>query len=274
MEENQLALIVEQSGLEKSKAQVMLDTFQDYFKIAAEWEVKAKAIVVTDASQTGDMAMAQQGRLFLRDKRITIEKTRKDLKEQSLREGKAIDGIANVLKALIVPIEEHLAKQENFVKLKAEAEVAEKAEQERVEAERKEEADRIAREEAERKERERIQAENEKLRQEAEVREKKAVAERAKHEAEQKAADDKLQEERERAQVERDKADKEAAKLRYREELKRKRLNEKAAKQKAESDAKLEVERKEKRKIEQRLAAQIECPKCGHKFIPNKEVIK
>jgi hypothetical protein len=42
------------------------------------------------------------------------------LKEQALREGKAVDGIANVLKALIVPLEEHLDKQERFVEIRAE----------------------------------------------------------------------------------------------------------------------------------------------------------
>ena len=111
--ENQLQTIVQQSGLEKNKADFILKQFQDYFKIAAEWEDKAKTIIVTDASQKSEMEMARVGRLFLREKRIAVEKARKNLKEQALREGKAIDGIANVLKALIVPIEEYLDKQEH-----------------------------------------------------------------------------------------------------------------------------------------------------------------
>jgi len=113
--EDQLSVIVKESGLEKTKAQVLLDNFSRYFQLAADWEKKAKTIVITDASQTAEMQMARTGRLFLRQKRIVIEKTRKDLKEQSLREGKAIDGIANILKALIIPIEEYLEKQEKFV---------------------------------------------------------------------------------------------------------------------------------------------------------------
>ena len=116
--ENQLQTIVQQSGLEKNKAEFILQQFQDYFKIAAEWEEKAKTIVVTDESQTTDMEMARVGRLFLRDKRLTIEKATKSLKEQCIRERKAIDGIANVLKALIVPTEEYLKEQEKFVELK------------------------------------------------------------------------------------------------------------------------------------------------------------
>lgn len=115
--ENQLSILVKESGLEETKAKFLLDQFTNYFEIASEWEVKASAICVTSADQKVDMQMARAGRLFLREKRIAIEKSRKALKEQSWREGKAIDGIANVLKALIVPIEEWLDKQEHFVEI-------------------------------------------------------------------------------------------------------------------------------------------------------------
>ena len=147
VEDSRLKDLVEKSELESTKAAILLQRFGDYFKVAAEWEIKAKAITVTDASQTSDMAMARIGRLELRQKRIAIEHTRKELKEQSLREGKAIDGIANVLKGVIVPIEEYLDKQEKFVERKEAAEKKVQAErkkarelkieQERIEAERK-----------------------------------------------------------------------------------------------------------------------------------------
>jgi len=184
--ENQLALIVKESGLEKTKSQVLLDQFSNYFQIASEWEKKASLIVVTGADQVSDMKMARVGRLFLREKRIAIEKTRKQLKEQALREGKAIDGIANVLKALIVPIEEYLEKQEKFVEIKA----AEKAEKIRNEAEKKAEEERIAKEEEERKavaaEHERIRKENERLKKEVEEKERAIKAEQARARDEQK----------------------------------------------------------------------------------------
>lgn len=189
---NELQLLVEQSGLEKSKAQYMLDNFTDDFRVAAEWETKVKTIVVTDASQTGTMKMARAGRLFLRDRRIKVEAARKHLKEQSLREGKAIDGIANVLKALIVPMEEHLYRQEHFVEIQLKA----KAEQKRIETEQQVERDRLAREKAEAEERERIRLENVRLHEEAKARERKLFreqvkrnkAERAKKVAQAKAA--------------------------------------------------------------------------------------
>lgn len=245
--ENSLQVIVQNSGLEKTKAEYILTKFQDYFAVAAEWESRAKGIIVTDASQKADMQMARVGRLFLRDKRIAIENSRKELKEQSLREGKAIDGIANVLKALIVPIEDYLDQQEHFVELKEKAE----AEQARIEAERKAEAERIAREQAEREEQERIRVENEQLKAEAVAREKKMEAERKKAEAARLAAEDKARKEKEaieaKAKAERDQQEKVIR----------------------EEREKTEFARKEREAFAAKLAM-IECPNCHHKFTLNK----
>ena len=183
--ENQLSIIVKENGLEKTKAQILLDNFSRYFQLAADWEKKAKTIVVTDANQIAEMQMARTGRLFLRQKRIVIEKIRKDLKEQSLREGKAIDGIANVLKALIIPIEEYLGRQEKFVEIKA----SEEAERRRIETEKKAEEERIAKEKAEIAEQKLIRKENEQLRKETEEKEKRLAEERARVEAEKAKAE-------------------------------------------------------------------------------------
>ena len=249
-ERNELAIIVRESGLEATKAQVMLDNFGDYFKVAAEWEARAKTIIVKDASQVVDMKMARTGRLFLREKRIAIEKTRKELKEQALREGKAIDGIANVLKALIVPIEEHLEQQEKFVEIKAAAE----AEARRIEAEKKAEEERIAKEKAEAEERERIRLENIRLQKEAEERERAITAERAKVEAERQRKEKELAEER--ARVERE---------RQAEREKQERI---LAEQKKRAEAERAKVEAEKAAVEAKLKAMLTCPKCGHKFSP------
>ncbi len=83
---NQLAVILKESGLEETKAAFILRNFQDYFKLADEWTIKARNIVVTSADQTAEMEMARAGRLFLRQKRLMIEGARKELKEQALRE--------------------------------------------------------------------------------------------------------------------------------------------------------------------------------------------
>jgi hypothetical protein len=242
--EQSLEVIVKESGLETTKANYILEKFQDHFKIAAEWEAKAKTIVVTEESQTAEMQMARAGRLFLREKRIAVEKSRKELKEQALREGKAIDGIANVLKALIEPIEDYLDKQEHFVEYKKKAE---EEEAQRV-AMIKAEEERIAKEKAESEERERIRLENEKLRAEAIEREQEMEQERKKQQAILEAEKAKAEAERkameEKTRTEREKAEKERAKV------------------EAELKAKAEAEKK----LQEKLDAQIECPKCKHKF--------
>jgi len=251
---NKLQVIVQESGLEQSKAQVLLDNFKDYFQIAADWENKAKMIVVTNADQKAEMQMARTGRLFLRSKRITIENTRKALKEQSLRESKAIDGIANVLKALIIPVEEYLEKQEKFVEIKA----AEEAETKRIEEEKKAEEERIAREKAEEEERARIRIENERLKKEAEEREKKMVAERAKAEREQKAQEEKARKERELAdKILREEQEKRAIE-RVETEAKQRAYEEgiRKVKEAAEEVARIERERQEKRIAEEKARAE------------------
>jgi len=260
---NQLEVIVKESGLETTKAQFILSKFQGYFEIASLWEQKAKAIVVTDGSQITEMQMAKTGRLFLRDKRIALEKARKELKEQALREGKAIDGIANVLKALIIPTEKYLERQEKFVEFKEAAE----EDARRKEVERRMEEERIAEEKAKAEEQERIRLENEKLKAEAAEREKQAqiereqqekllADERAKAAAEKKAIEDKAKAEREAvekaAKIERDKQ----AKI--------------LAEQKAKEDKEAKEAAAEKKAIEKRLASQVECPFCHARFTPDR----
>lgn len=112
--ENKLLEVINQSGLEKTKSDTLLENFSNFYEIASEWQAKANQIIVNDVSNVAEMKLAREGRLFLKDKRISIEKTRKQLKESSLREGQAIDSIAKMLTNLIVPIEENLELKEKF----------------------------------------------------------------------------------------------------------------------------------------------------------------
>ena len=283
--ENQLQIIVKESGLDQTKADYILTQFQDYFELASEWERKAKTIVVTNEKQEVDMKMARTGRLYLREKRIAVEESRKKLKEQCLREGKAIDGIANVLKALIVPIEEYLEKQEKFIEFKQEAE----REAKRIEIEKRMAEEEIARAKAEAEERERIKLENERLKKEAEEKEKALQAERIKVEAEKQAAErkakaeqdslkkeaeEKLLEERritnEKFKAEQAKAFAEVEQVRKLNEeklVKERRLAEfEAERIRKTNEEKLEKEQAERRKLEEELKNQIECPHCHKKF--------
>jgi len=103
-----------------------LTNFQNYFDIASEWDAKVSSLVVTDISQIAEMKMAHEARLFLKAKRIDVENTRKQLKEQSLREGQTIDHIAGILKNLITPIEEKAEQIEKFKELKEAAKALDK----------------------------------------------------------------------------------------------------------------------------------------------------
>ena len=117
---NSLVKLIESSNLEKSKADQMLAKFGEYSIIAEDWGLKAKSIVVTSADQVEEMRSAREGRLLLKQKRVDIEKTRKEMKEQSLREGQAIDKIAKALTSLIEPTEKYLEEQEKFVEIQEE----------------------------------------------------------------------------------------------------------------------------------------------------------
>ena len=129
--DNQLTIAVKKSGLQPSKVDSLLQSFAGYFDQAKELTGSSRSIVVTDEAQTDLMIKARESRLKLKDIRINVEKTRKELKEQSLREGRAIDGVANIIKALIVPVEEHLEKQEKYSETK-ELERIEKRNSERI----------------------------------------------------------------------------------------------------------------------------------------------
>jgi hypothetical protein len=117
-QENQLITVGYQTGLEENKVKSLMQRFNDSFSEAKSISEQSKSIVVTDETQTDKMLEARTSRLKLRDIRVSVEKIRVELKEQSLREGKAIDGMANIIKALIIPVEQHLEKQEKFAEEK------------------------------------------------------------------------------------------------------------------------------------------------------------
>jgi len=110
--------IINKSNLSNNVKISLQEKFVPFSQIAEEWAQKAKTIVVVDESQTDIIKQAREGRLFLKDKRNRIEDLRKELKEDSLREGQTIDLIAKTLKSLIEPTETYLEKQEKFIEIK------------------------------------------------------------------------------------------------------------------------------------------------------------
>lgn len=118
MEDNQLVIVASQTGLEENKVKNLMQRFSDSFQEAKSIVQQAKLITVTDETQADKMLEARTARLKLKDIRVSVEKTRVELKAQSLRESNAIDGMANIIKALIIPVEQHLEKQEKFAEEK------------------------------------------------------------------------------------------------------------------------------------------------------------
>lgn len=269
---NELILQIQSAGLETETSKSLETIFTPFFEQAKQWKEKADKLIVTSSDQLREMKEARIARLALKDIRVEVEKKRKSLKEDSLRKSKAIDGIANVIKYLIEPIEEHLQAQEDFAAI-AEAkrlddqketriallkpydiqiefydvrhmsdeafnqllENTKRNDLEKKEAAKKAEAERIAKEKAELEEREKIRVENERLKREADEKQKLFAAERAKAEKEREALE---------AQM---KKEKQLAEAKFKAEQERnaaiiKAQQEKDAKIKAEADAKAKSE--------------------------------
>lgn len=254
---NELLPVVAETKVDSEIQQMLLDRFSLFLEQAATWKQRASELVVTDISQTHEMKMAREARLALREIRLAADKTRKELKEDSLRYGRAVQSVYNVIELSIKPIEEHLERQEKFKELyelqqrealRIEREALAKdyrqymianinlgeitetdfnnmlngaklQKQAADEAARIAEEQRQARIKAEAEERERLRIENERLKAEAEAREKERKAELGKIEASIQAA----------------KAE--------------------AAKAKAEAEAKAAAERAEREKVERELQA-------------------
>lgn len=261
--DSQLEIIVRESGLEQNRAKMILERFQDYSDVAAQWEATAKTIVVTDESQTDLMKLARTGRLALREKRIAIERMRKELKEQPLREGQAIDKIANALKGLMTPTEEYLEKQEKFAEIRA----AERAKEEaRLEQEEKDWREK-ARLEQEEKERQRLESERvaEDKRKAAEIARLKVEAEERERKAEKdrQDANKKLADERSAREEAARKADLEIEALVRKAQVEQDALELKA---KADRDRQARLLAEKESRIRVLMNQDVVCPHCGGKF--------
>lgn len=125
-----LALVVKEQSLDLDSAAAVLTTFEPLIQLARKWQAKVDSIKVTDASQKSEMALARSVRLGLREVRLDAEKARKRLKESALKQGRVVDGAANIIKGITEPLEAQLQEAEDFVERQ---EVARKA---RLKAER------------------------------------------------------------------------------------------------------------------------------------------
>lgn len=72
-------------------------------------------LVVMDIHDTEGFGAVHEARMTVRNARTAIEKKRKELKQDSLEYGRAVDAEAKRLTALLEPIEEHLQREEDRV---------------------------------------------------------------------------------------------------------------------------------------------------------------
>lgn len=253
MADNQLQVILDEQGVAQDNARQLIAAFGAPFEEAGVILADYRTIEVTQEDQFDLMAEARSKRLALKEVRVGVEKKRKELKEDSLRTGRAIDSVARFVKEAIEPAEEYLELQEKFAEIR-QAERAAAVKSERVAklsqytsdlsiynldaldeaqfdsllaglkaqkeadeaAAKKAETERLAATEAEKRRQAEIEAENIRLKAEADKREKEAIVERTKLQAE---ADKKLAAERAIADTERQKRESLEAAQREREEF-------------------------------------------------------
>jgi len=279
-----LETVVTQSGLDPASAEALRLAFNPLFTAAADWSKRVNGLSVTDVSQRRELKLARESRLALKEIRCNADRQRKKLKEESLRRGKAIDGIYNVLEYLVAPLEEQLLAMEQFAERKEAARLDEQlaerqkalayhgfpamdtgalrtmadedfqkllsdaqlmAEAKQREAERVE-LERLAKERAEAEERQRLAAENARLQAEAAAREAQLLAERQAAEHAAKVAAEAAAAER-RAALAKAKEERLAAEAKAREEA---AAREALARQEREAaQARLDLARKEQDRL-------------------------
>jgi hypothetical protein len=290
---DELAVVIKQEGLEPASAQEVLSLFSPVFAQAKNLCRDAEAINVTDATQVTQIKQARALRLLLRGIRVEADKIRKKLKEDSLRRGKAIQGVYNIIEYAIAPVEERLLEHEKFAeraeaariaKAKEEREAqlsayvadlsfyrlgemseeawkqllsgAKAAHEARISAEVKAEQERIAQAMAEAEERERVRQENERLKREVSEREAALRAEREAAEAKARAEAEKARKEREAVEA-RARAEREKIERKAaaeREAAEKKVAAEHAAREKAEAELRAAREERD-RKAKAEVAA-------------------
>lgn len=261
MENNKLQVILKEQEIDENDVKKLVKAFGGPFDEVGEILSKYKEIEVTSEDDKEGMAKARELRLALKKARTTIENSRKDLKADIVKQGRAIDSVARLVKEEIEPAEAYLETQEKFAELKeAERKATLKAERtnklmaftddisfynldemndeqfntllatlktqkenEVAEAKKAEEA-RLAQEKKDAEEREAQRLENERLKKEAEQRE----AEQAKKDAEARA---------ERERIEKESAEKLAKERAERQKLEDEKAEREAEEKKKEAEA-------------------------------------
>lgn len=83
--------------------------------VIAKWAEQYLPLKIKGIEDKAGQKKVHEARMVVKTKRIEVEKKRKELKEDALRYGQAIDKEANRIKGLIEPIETHLEAEEKAV---------------------------------------------------------------------------------------------------------------------------------------------------------------
>jgi len=118
------ALAEYDSKLPAERHAELVDKFKQYGEDVRELLVVADGIEVSNVEDKEEMALARKTRLGLRSIRSGVENTRKELKAESLLYGKAVDGMARMIKDEITPTESALQEMEDFAKRAEEERIA------------------------------------------------------------------------------------------------------------------------------------------------------
>lgn len=106
--------VARDTGVAETTGASLVEAFRPHFAALGPLLEQAKEISVEDATQVTEIARARETRLAIRAVRTRADKTREDLKRDSLRLGNAIQGMFNVLKLATEPVEARLLEQEEF----------------------------------------------------------------------------------------------------------------------------------------------------------------
>jgi len=223
----ELVAIVKETGVINPQAELIISKFKPLFIEAQDLIAEAETIKVTSITQVEDMKKAKEIRAALRAVRKISESTKKELKEDALKYGNAIQGVYNLIEKATKSAEEKLEASEKFAE-RLEEEKAKTIKAERInllsqyvedvsiysldgmneevfsnllsgaktiwdskQAEiKKIEDERLAKIEEDNKENERVRIENAKLLKEKEARDVQEEKEKKARETEQKKVDD------------------------------------------------------------------------------------
>lgn len=110
-----LITILDRNGLDVAIKKNITEQFIPYLDELNQLKDQVLDIRVTSIEQVDEMKAAKQARLLLRKIRTSADKTRKDLKEDSLKYGRAVQEVYNAIEGQITPLEDYLREQEEYV---------------------------------------------------------------------------------------------------------------------------------------------------------------